>query len=129
MDIVKKKIDISVVRQKLSILNKRRTKYIFSLVHGRAMVHGLPHEVFRRCGKSNCRCATGQRHGPYPALSVNKDGRQRIVMVKRDDAVVILEQARRYRHYQETLATIRRINKEIDELLEKIKSATTGSYP
>ena len=23
------------------------------------------HEQWVRCGKSNCRCATGERHGPY----------------------------------------------------------------
>lgn len=126
---VKKKINISAIRQKLSILNKQRTGYIFSLVHGRTMVHGLHHEVFRRCGKSNCKCARGQQHGPYPALSVNKDGKQRIVMIKKADTVVILEQADRYKHYQETLAKIRRINKEIDELLEKVKLLTTRSYP
>lgn len=125
----KNNIDISVVRQKLSVLIKKRTGSIFSLLHGEPMVHGLPHDVFRRCGKDNCKCAGGILHGPYPALSVNKDGKQRIVMIKKADAGVILEQANRYRHYQETLAKIRRINKEIDELLEKVKSATTRSYP
>lgn len=126
---VNKKIDISAVRQKLSILNKQRNSYIFRLTHGKPMVFGLPHEVFRRCGKSNCRCARGERHGPYPALSVNKDGKQKIVMIKKADTLVVLGEANRYRHYQETLAKIRRINKEVDRLLEKVKSATTRSYP
>jgi len=93
------------------------------------MIHGLPHKVFRKCGKSNCKCAKGELHGPYPALSVNKDGRQRIVMIKRADSITIWEGAKRYRDYQETLANIRRINKEIDKLLEEVKSASTRSYP
>jgi len=62
-----------------------------------------------------------------PYLSIKMVSR--IVMIKKADAWVILEQANRYRHYQETLAKIRRINKEIDELLEQVKSATTRSYP
>ena len=124
-----KKIDISEARQKLSILNKQRTKHIFSLTHGNPMVHGLPHNVFRKCGKNNCRCATGARHGPYPALSVNKEGRQKIVMIKKADVGTILEEAGRYKYFQETLAKIRRINKEVDVLLEKIKLSTIRSYP
>jgi hypothetical protein len=126
---VKKKIDISVVRQKLYILNGKRTRHIFSLTHGKPMVHGLPHEVFRRCGKKNCRCTKGERHGPYPALSVNKDGKQRIVMIKKSDVLVVLKEANRYRYYQDTLAKIRRINKDVDKLLEQVKSETTRSYP
>lgn len=124
-----KKIDISKIRQKLSILNKQRSKHIFSLVHGNTLVHGLPHNVFRKCGKSNCKCATGERHGPYPALSVNKEGRQRIVMIRKADAESILEEAGRYKSFQETLAKIRKINKEIDVLLERIKLSTIRSYP
>ncbi len=124
-----KKIDISKIRQKLSILNKQRSMHIFSLVHGNPLVHGLPHNVFRKCGKNNCKCATGKRHGPYPALSVNKEGRQKIVMIKKADVGTILEEAGRYKYFQETLAKIRRINKEVDELLEKVKLSTIRSYP
>jgi len=129
MEKVKRKINISAVRQELYTLNKKRTGYIFRLLHGKPMVHGLAHEVFRRCGKSNCRCAGGELHGPYPALSVNKDGRQRTVMIKKIDVRVVLEQAGRYRKYQETLASIRKINRRINELLEDVKSTTTRSYP
>jgi Family of unknown function (DUF6788) len=128
MNIVKK-IDISTVRQKLFLLNKQRQRYIFSLVHGRPMIHGLPHDVYRKCGKSNCKCAAGQRHGPYPALSVNKDGKQKTVMIKKADAMTVLEEAGRYKCFQETLAKIRRINKEIDQLLEEVKWSTLKSYP
>lgn len=129
MEGIKEKIKISVVRQKLFILNKKRTGYIFKLVHGKAMVHGLPHKVFRKCGKANCRCARKMLHGPYMALSVNKDGRQRIVMIKKVDMAVILGEANRYKEYQETLAKIRKINKEIDVLLEEVKLKTVRSYP
>lgn len=124
-----KKIDVSKIRQKLSILNKQRTKHIFSLTHGNPLVHGLPHNVFRKCGKSNCKCATGERHGPYPALSVNKEGRHRIVMIKKADVETILEEAGRYKSFQETLAKIRKVNKEIDVLLDKVKLSTISSYP
>ena len=93
------------------------------------MVFGLPLEVYRKCGKANCKCNQGKRHGPYPALSVNKGGKQKIVMVKKKDAAIVIKQSKRYRYFQQTLAKIRRINREINEVLEELKADVIGDYP
>lgn len=121
---IAKKINMKAFKNELTTLNEQRTKYIFQLVHGKPMVHGHAHEVFRKCGKKNCKCADGQLHGPYHALSVNKGGRQRVVMVKKDGAKDVLKKSKRFRHYRQTVANIRKINKEIDVLLDKIKDMT-----
>ena len=114
--------------EKLSILNIKRTNYIYSLLHGKEMIHGMPHEVLRKCGKKTCKCNTGTKHGPYPALSVNKQGRQKIVMIKKADATSVLNGAERYKLFQQTLARIRRIDKEINQILVKLKIDTTTDY-
>ncbi len=121
--------EIRDFQKRLSLLNEERTRYIFSLTQGKDMVLGLPLEVYRKCGKAGCKCNDGKRHGPYPALSVNKDGKQKIVMVKKKDAATVIKKSKRYRHYQQTLAKIRRLNRDIDELLEQLKAAMTRSYP
>ncbi len=123
------KTEIRRFQQKLTTLNEERTRYIFSLTQGKDMVLGLPLKVYRRCGKSGCKCNQGEKHGPYPALSVNKGGRQRIVMVKKTDASTVIKQSKRYRFYQQTLAKIRKKNREIDEVLEQLKAATLSDYP
>ncbi|UCH80645.1 MAG: hypothetical protein JSW20_13040 [Nitrospiraceae bacterium] len=119
---------LASLTEKLYTLNMKRADFIFSLLHGKEMVHGIPLEVFRKCGKKKCKCYTGKKHGPYPALSVNKDGTQKIVMIKKNDSSSVLKRAGRYRHYQQTLAKIRRIDKEIDSILVKIKLDTTTEY-
>jgi hypothetical protein len=129
MERTEKKIDKKALLKKLSLLNDQRTRYIFSLVQRKPMVHGLPHEVYRKCGKPNCKCTKGKLHGPYSALSVNKDGGHKIVMVKQADSGRIMKQARRYKYFQRTLARIRKIDKEIVETLEQIKAVATSSYP
>ncbi len=126
---MKKRFNRKSVQKKITSLNRERTKHISSLVHGKPMVHGLLHEVYRKCGKPSCKCAHGEEHGPYPALSVNREGKQKIVMVKKNVARIVITKSRRYRKFQETLVKIRKINKEIDRLLEEIKSATVESYP
>lgn len=122
-------INIKTIVKKLSELNQLRTKYIFSLLHGKSMIHGLPHLIYRKCGKKNCKCAKGNRHGPYPALSINKHGKQRISIIRNADTYPVMKEAKRYRYFQETLSSIRKINREIDTLLEKVKTETTNEYP
>lgn len=129
MKAAKVKIDRKALLKKLSALNDRRSRYIFSLVREEPMIRGLSHEVYRKCGKPNCRCARGESHGPYNALSVNKDGKQKIVMVKKADAGTVMKKSGRYRYFQRTLVRIRKINKEIDEIMEQIRAAVTESYP
>ena len=126
MDNVK---EIKSIIKALSNLNRQRTTYIFSLVHGKPLVHGLPHNVFRRCGKNNCKCKGGLLHGPYLALSVNKSGKKKIVMVKKTDKDTVLKEAKRYQFYQKKLVQIRKINRETDKLLESIKLLTIKAYP
>lgn len=123
------RVDITALKQRLSGLNEERTDYMFRLVHGKQMIQGLPHEVYRRCGKKTCKCTRGFKHGPYPALSVHNNGKQKTVMVKKADTHTILKRSKRYRYFQRTLSKIRRINKEIDGILEEIKKLTTESYP
>jgi len=121
--------DIQKIKKKLSLLNKQRTEYVFSLVHAKPMVHGLPHMVYRKCGKKRCKCYKGHPHGPYMALSINKNGKQKIVTLKKADAGHLHKKAKRYKHFQETLAKIRKINREMDHLLNTIKIETTSKYP
>lgn len=125
----REKLDFSAIRKRIYQLNKQRTKIIFKLLHKKPMVHGLPHKVYRRCGKENCKCNRGHLHGPYPALSVNKNGCGKIVMIKKADISQVWVDAKRYQAYKRALVRIRRINKQIDELLEKVKKETTRSYP
>jgi hypothetical protein len=121
--------EIKSIIKLLSNLNRQRTNYIFSLVHGKSLVHGLPHRVFRRCGKNNCKCKRGFLHGPYQALSVNQNGKKKIIMVKKTDEKTVLKEAKRYQYYQKKLVQIRKINKEIDKLLERLKLMTIKYYP
>ena len=121
--------EIKSIIKALSNFDRQRTRHIFSLVHGKLLVHGLPHNVFRRCGKVNCKCNRGMLHGPYLALSVNKSGKKKIVMVNKSDKPNVLKEAKRYRYYQKKLVEIRKINKEIDGLLERLKLLTIKDYP
>jgi hypothetical protein len=42
-----------------------------------------------RCGKSNCRCATGEGHGPYHFLVWRQGGKQRRRYVRQDEVEAV----------------------------------------
>ena len=123
------KIDKAAIRKKLHLLDKERRLNIFKLIHGEQMVHGIPYKLFKKCGNKNCKCAKGELHGPYPALSICKNGKQKIVMIKQEDMVSVVPQAKRYQSYRRIVSKIHKINKEIDKILLEVKDKTTRSYP
>ena len=50
----------------------------------------------RRCGKPNCRCATGEPH-ESPALSYSHEGRTKTVTLREDDLDQVAAALERYR--------------------------------
>ncbi len=56
----------------------------------------------RRCGKPNCRCATGEPH-ETPALSYSHKGRTRTVTLREDDLDEVAAALERYRAARERL--------------------------
>ena len=56
----------------------------------------------RRCGKSNCRCATGEPH-ETPALSYSHKGRTRTVTLREDDLDEVAAALERYQVARERL--------------------------
>ena len=41
---------------------------------GKVMLQGSLSQTMRRCGRPNCRCHSGQRHGPHTYLTFRKPG-------------------------------------------------------
>ena len=122
------KSKISIIRKKLSNLIQRKNKLLFHLIDGKPMIYGFPYKLFKTCGKPTCKCARGEKHGPYPALSVCREGKQKIVMIRKEDHFIIFEQAKRSQNFQKIVADIRKINIEIDELLKQYKESATREY-
>ena len=56
----------------------------------------------RRCGKPNCRCATGEPH-ETPALSFSHEGRTKTITLREDDLDEVTAALGRYRAAREML--------------------------
>jgi hypothetical protein len=68
----------------------------------------------RRCGKSGCRCAQGELHGPYWYLSVGRaTGTARLIYVPASLSDVVARWVTLTDAVEETLAEISAINLEL----------------
>lgn len=119
---------LSRIRQKIFQLRKLRGTYIEKLLRPEPMIIGSLYEVYKTCSKPNCCCEKGKKHGPFPALSISIAGKRSLKMVRREDLLVVREKAKAYQSFQQGLARIRKLNKEIDALLEDIKKEFLEEY-
>lgn len=88
-----------------------------------ALFHGQPGEVYRKCGKPNCKCVAGgaARHGPYKIIRVFREGKNTQITLLEDEHE-LFEMANRYQQELNHRREILRVQDELlgmlDELLE-----------
>lgn len=116
------------INQNIKHLEKSRDGYISKLLKPMPMIVGSLYEVYKTCNKPNCCCTKGRKHGPFWALSISVAAKRSVKMVKKDDLTAVRQKALAYQKYQQTLAESRKINKEIDALLEQIKKIFLVEY-
>ncbi len=124
----KSRENLSRIRQKILQLRELRRNHIEKLLRPKPMIIGSLYEVYKTCTKPNCCCRKGKKHGPFPALSISIAAKRSVKMVRKEDLPLVRQKAQAYQSFQQELAKIRKINKEIDALLEEIKKEFLEEY-
>jgi hypothetical protein len=73
------------------------------------MLWGSLGAVYRRCGRANCHCAKGEKHGPVFYLTRNEGGRTRNIYVPpelHDEVAAGVSAYRRYRELGQQIAEV-----------------------
>jgi hypothetical protein len=113
-------MDIGKTRQRVLELDARRRKLLGDVLRPLPMIIGYLFQMRRVCGNPRCKCAQGHLHVSW-YLSRRGDGKTRLKHVGRIIPEWLTERVRRYRDHQKTLAAIRKIDREISELLNRIR--------
>jgi hypothetical protein len=119
---------VSRIRQLLYGYRKEQEAIIWELARSGAMVIGSFYQVYKTCNKPNCICKKGKRHGPYPALFMSIEGKRKLKMVRLGDVLEIAEKAKMYQRFQKGMTKIRKLNTEVDNLLEELKGYLVEEY-
>jgi hypothetical protein len=90
------------------------------------MVIGYLFQMRRRCGNPRCRCTQGRLHVSW-YLSRREAGKTKLKHVGRLIPEWLSQRVGRYRRHQQTLAAIRKIDREISGLLNRIRDERVKS--
>ena len=95
-------------------LRRRRKQLLRKFPPLDTVLRGSLIERYKRCGKPNCKCATGQGHGPKYYLSVSRTGaRPAMDYVPQDTQPQVAEYLANYREIRDRLDQLCAINQEL----------------
>jgi hypothetical protein len=99
--------DLASLRQQLWRAYAALAHTLRRLQRSDPMVQGSFYLLRRKCGKPNCRCATGQLHAAY-VLTRSEQGKDRLYMVPKEQRAPVRKWAAEYRRYQRARAVLAR---------------------
>jgi hypothetical protein len=97
--------ELSGLRQQLWRAYAALAPTLRRLQRSHPMVQGSFYLLRRKCGKPNCRCATGQLHATS-VLTRSEQGKDRLYTVPKDQRARVRQWAAEYRRYQRARAVL-----------------------
>lgn len=102
---------------------------VMALLQEREQIRGSLFSRFAVCGKPNCACSQGERHGPYYVLSSRSGGEGSFVYLKEDQVSRVRELVNRHRRFRKGLKRLKGLSTKLHEMFERyeITAAQAGS--
>ena len=118
----------SRLRQLLLQTEQARERYRDAVLATGTLIAGSFVTLGRKCGKPNCRCATGDKHyGKF--LSRSEGGKTRLVYVRAGDEVEVAAKAASYRRAREARAELMKLAARTAEIIDELLDVLTEPYP
>jgi hypothetical protein len=92
------------------------------------MVQGSFYLLRRKCGKPNCRCATGQLHATY-VLTRSEQGQDRLYPVPKEPRAQVRKWAAEYRRYQRARAVLAKRHARLLALVDQMAAQRLRVWP
>lgn len=117
---------VSRFRQGVVKLIEELKRCCLKVGHEDLVFKGTPQEVYRRCGKSNCRCAGSDefRHGPYRAIHTWHEGHQKQISLSKSEQHYY-KMAQHYQYQYHNRQEIQRLQEEIMKAVDAMLGART----
>lgn len=112
--------DLSGLRQQVALMAQERKRLETRILNLKPYMEGSLVERYVRCGKPNCRCRSGEQHGPFLYLSRKVDGKTRYTYISRARVKEAKVLVGRYEELRRIRKRIRELNLRIEEALEQV---------
>jgi hypothetical protein len=116
-------IDPEALRQRVRARLSDQRALVQRLLKLRELLPGSLFARYATCGKEECACRTGAKHGPYFVLSTRSGGRGAFSYLERDRARDAKDLVARHREFQDGLKRLRRVNADLVTLLRRYQAA------
>jgi len=120
--------DLSSLRQQLWRAYAALAHTLRRLQRSEQMVQGSFYLLRRKCGKPNCRCATGQLHAAY-VLTRSEQGQDRLYTVPREQRARVRKWAAEYRRYQRARAVLAKRHLRLLSLVDQMAEQRLLVWP
>jgi hypothetical protein len=120
--------NLSPLRQKLWRAYAALARTLRQLQRDPPMVQGSFYLLRRKCGKPNCRCASGQLHASW-VLTRSHEGKDRIYSVPKDQRAQVRRWALEYRRYQRARAALAKAHLQLLALADEMAAQRLLAWP
>lgn len=111
------------IRRRVQQRLREQRVLVRDLLRRREQLQGSLFVRYGVCGKENCVCRTGRRHGPYFVLSVRSGGKGAFAYLEGPRAEEARTLVRRHREFKAGLRRLRLVNAELLALLRRYQQA------
>jgi len=94
-----------------------------ALLQEREQIRGSLFSRFAICGKANCACAQGEKHGPYYVLSNRSRGEGAFIYLKEEQVSRVRELVDRHRRFKKGLKRLKGLSSRLHALFEQYETS------
>ena len=120
--------NLSSLRQQLWRAYAALAPTLHRLQRSQPMVQGSFYLLRRKCGKPNCRCASGQLHATY-VLTRSQQSRDHLYTVPKDQRAQVRQWAAEYRRYQRARAVLGHRYQQLLGLIDQMAEQRLLTWP
>ena len=115
--------DLFRLEQGIRVSLLKHDSLVDALLQERTQIRGSLFSRFAMCGKANCACAQGEKHGPYYVLSNRSGGEGAFVYLKQEQVSRVRELVNRHRRFKKGLKRLKGLSSKLHALFEKYESS------
>ncbi len=111
------------IRRRVRVQLREQRLLVEMLLRLREQLQGSLFARYGVCGKENCICRQGRKHGPYYVFSTRSGGKGGFSYLKGSRARAAQTLVRRHRAFKEGLRRLKRVNAQLVDLLRRYQEA------
>ena len=102
---------------------QEQRELVEELLHERELLRGSLFARYGVCGKENCACREGRKHGPYYVLSTRSGGKGGFAYLEGHRAEEARELVKRHRAFKAGMRRLKRVGEQLVVLLRRYQEA------